>query len=248
MLDDFNKISEDMKDLGLAALSHANRIESKTDKWAELSILQVAHAMEILIKARIAKEHPLLIFEKLPKPKKNSAGEIDSELTISTLASEGRTIEWSSLLDTLWATNNIKTINKEAFNTFGKIRNSIQHFGIAPADENVSYLTSLHFIYDVIDPFLKECWNIYAIDYCQDFDPDSEENDKFWEYVRLYLLSNEIAFSVSPQMYERRAFWWSALRVNGKDINVTESYVEPIEISKHYYDIMCDKLNSHEVT
>ncbi len=246
MLEDFNKISEDMKELGLAALSHANRIEPETDKWAELSILQVAHAMEILIKARIAKEHPLLIFEKLPKPKKNPAGEIDDELTISTLAAEGRTIEWSSLLDTLWATNNIKTIRKEAFNQFGKIRNSIQHFGIPPADENVSYLTSLRFIYDVIDPFLKECWGMYAIDYCQDFDPDSEENDKFWEYIRLYLLRNEIAFSVSPQLYERKDFWWVALRVDNVDIHMPESFVEPIEISRKYYEAMCKELDSYK--
>lgn len=68
MLENLSNIAGEMKDLGLAALSHANRIEPQTDKWAELSILQVAHAMEILIKACIAEEHPLLIFDRIPKP------------------------------------------------------------------------------------------------------------------------------------------------------------------------------------
>ena len=76
MLETLKSIPDDMRELGLAALSHANRIEPQTDKWAELSILQVAHAMEILIKARIAEEHPLLVFDKLPKPTKNNINEI----------------------------------------------------------------------------------------------------------------------------------------------------------------------------
>lgn len=57
MLEKFRNIPRDTRILGLAALSHANRIEPQTDKWAELSILQVAHAMEILIKALNAEEY-----------------------------------------------------------------------------------------------------------------------------------------------------------------------------------------------
>lgn len=180
MLETLKSIPNDMRELGLVALSHANRIEPQTDKWAELSILQVAHAMEILIKARIAEEHSLLIFDKLPKPTKIGTNGILDELTISKLSEKGHTIEWSFLLYTLWAINNVKSIDFTEFNKFGNILNSIQHFGICPVDSAVSHLTSLQFIYNIIDPFINESWGLYAIDYCQDFNPDNEDNSKHW--------------------------------------------------------------------
>ncbi len=251
MLETLNSIPVDMRELGLAALSHANRIEPQTDKWAELSILQVAHAMEILIKARIAEEHPLLVFDKLPKPTKNGANEIIDELTISKLSEKGHTIEWSSLLDTLWAVNNVKSINFAEFNKFGNIRNCIQHFGIIPTDGtvSVSHLTSLEFIYNVIDPFIHECWGIYAIDYCQDFNPDNEENDEYWNYIRMYLLSNGIVFKVSPTLYEYKDFWWRGIKVNGEYLNISEDekdFIEPIEVSEEYYNTMKEQLIRYE--
>lgn len=238
-----------MKELGLAALSHANRIEPQTDKWAELSILQVAHAMEILIKARIAEEHPLLIFDRLPKPQKSQGREIIDELTISKLSNEGRTIEWSSLLETLWAASNVKSIDIAEFNRFGNIRNCIQHFGIPPEDCPVSHLTSLRFIYHVIDPFLFECWGLYAIDYCQDFDPDREDNGEYWNYIRMYLLNNEIFFQVSPTLAEYKDFWWRGIKVDGKYLDIAEEekdFIESIEVSKAYYEKMLDQLQAYE--
>lgn len=249
MLETLNSIPNDMRELGLAALSHANRIEPQTDKWAELSILQVAHAMEILIKARIAEEHPLLIFDKLPKPTKNNANEIIDELTISKLSEKGHTIEWSSLLDALWAVNNVNYIDFTEFNKFGNIRNSIQHFGIPPANSAVSHLTSLQFIYNVIDPFINECWGLFAIDYCQDFDQDNEENSVYWNYIRMYLLNNEIIFKISPMLYNQKDMWWYGLKVNGEYMNTSDEqndFIEPIEISNSYYNAMNDQLVYYE--
>ena len=249
MLETLNSISIDMRELGLAALSHANRIEPQTDKWAELSILQVAHAMEILIKARIAEEHPLLVFEKLPKPEKNGASEIVDELTISKLSEKGHTIEWSSLLDTLWAVNNVKSIDFTKFNKFGKIRNCIQHFGIPPTDRAVSHLTSLQFIYNVIDPFINECWGLFAIDYCQDFNQDNENNSEYWNYIRMYLLNNEITFKVSPTLFEYKDLWWRGIKVNGEYLNISDDekdFIEPIEVSDEYYNAMKEQLERYE--
>lgn len=58
-----------MLDLGLGALAHANRHAAYYDmenaRWPDLSVIQAAHAAELIIKARIAEEHPLLIFEQL---------------------------------------------------------------------------------------------------------------------------------------------------------------------------------------
>ena len=239
MLDTFKSIPGDMRDLGLAALSHVNRIEAQIDKWAELSVLQVAHAMEILIKARIAEEHPLLIFDKFPKPTKNPSNEIIDELTISKLSEKGHTIEWSSLLETLWATNNVKSINITEFNKFGEIRNSIQHFGIPPASTPVSYLTSLEFIYKVIDPFIYECWGLYAIDYCQDYNSENDDNSEYWNYIRKYLLNSEIKFRVSPTLFENKEQWWKGVKVDGNYLYISEEekdYIEPIEISIEYFN------------
>ena len=239
MLENLSNIAGEMKDLGLAALSHANRIEPQTDKWAELSILQVAHAMEILIKACIAEEHPLLIFDRIPKPTKNTLNEITDELTISKLSEKGHTIEWSSLLDFLWAVSNVKSINVAEFNRFGIIRNSIQHFGIVPPDSPVSHLTSLQFIYNVIDPFINEHWGLYAIDYCQDYSSENESNDLYWNYIRMYLLNNEIVFKVSPTLYDNKDKWWYGIKVNGEYLNIAQDsmdFVEEIEVSEDYYN------------
>lgn len=61
MDDTFNKVPQNMLDLGLGALAHANHhaayYDETNDKWGELSVLQAAHAAEILVKARIAQVH-----------------------------------------------------------------------------------------------------------------------------------------------------------------------------------------------
>lgn len=68
---ELSKISNHMFNLGTSALAHANwhanYMNFENDMWPELSVLQAAHAAEILIKARIAEEHPLLIFEQVPR-------------------------------------------------------------------------------------------------------------------------------------------------------------------------------------
>lgn len=72
-----------MQKLGLGALAHANRhavyYSCDNSMWSELSVLQAAHAAELLIKARIAQEHPLLIFEDLPRSTQAINGYLDLE-------------------------------------------------------------------------------------------------------------------------------------------------------------------------
>ena len=178
---------------------------------------------------------------------KNTSNEIIDELTISKLSEKGHTIEWSSLLDTLWAVHNVKSINSTEFNEFGKIRNCIQHFGIPPTDSPVSHLTSLQFIYDVIDPFINECWGLFAIDYCQDFNQDNEENSAYWNYIRMYLLNNEIVFKISPTLYEYKDMWWCGIKANGEYLNISDEekdFIEPIEVSDEYYKTMKEQLEN----
>src|SRR4051812_23096465 len=96
-------IWQHMRNLGLGALAHANYhaayLSIDNDRWPELSILQAAHAAELLIKARIAQEHPLLIFDHLPKSANSAGGLLDLE----DLFRQGRTIQWSDLPERLWA-------------------------------------------------------------------------------------------------------------------------------------------------
>lgn len=151
MNNELRNVAENMRELGLGALTHANRHAAYqdivNDKWAELSVLQAAHAAEILIKAKIAEEHPLLIFEKFPKI-------TDDNLSLLSLFEDGHTIEWSQLPNRLWATTSMHLPNKDVFIRFGKLRNSIQHFGAIPKDVNAS-LETLRFIYSVIHLFMN---------------------------------------------------------------------------------------------
>ena len=249
MKKELEQIAENMKELGLAALAHVNNIRLMEDRWSGiLSVLQVAHAMEILAKARIAQEHPLLLFDTYPKPTKRES-RIINEMTLSQLSEKGRTIEWSSIIEMLWLVADMKTVDISAFNEFGEIRNAIQHFGIVSKEKSVSYLTSLQFIYGTIDPFINESWGLFAVDYCQDYHEDSEDNSNYWNYIRECLIGNEIIFKVSPFLAENKAFWWSSIKVAEEFTALAEEsdFIEPIEVSKEYYDAIKEQLQLYNV-
>lgn len=188
MNSELKKVSEHMLALGLGALAHANwhanYMSFENEKWAELSVLQAAHAAEILIKARIAEEHPLLIFKDLPR-----STQVDSDfLEIKHLFENAKTIQYSELPERLWATTGIKMENLKKYEFFGKLRNSIQHFA-PPLDIDFS-LEALEFIFEVIDPFINTCWNLYAIDYNEDDEP--------YIYLIEGLVIRGVKFLVSP--------------------------------------------------
>ena len=180
---------EHMCNLGLGALAHANRHSAyaaiENQSWHELAVLQAAHAAELLIKARIAQEHPLLIFEHLPR----SAQAVGAHLDLEDLFSQGRTFQWSDLPERLWAATGIILPNRERYDRFGKIRNAIQHFGphpgVDPTDE------TLRFVFEVIDPFINDCWGLFAVDY--------DEDDSPYVYFVFALVHREIKFLVSPE-------------------------------------------------
>lgn len=178
-----------MLSLGLGALTHANShaayIDFDNGKWAELSILQAAHAAEIFIKARIAEEHPLLIFSDLPRNVK----EPEVLLDLKSLMENGRTYQYQDLPRILWAATGITIPDLEIYNAFGKLRNTVQHF-CSPIGEDVSTRT-LEFIYKVVDPFINMCWDLYAIDYNEDSEP--------YKYFLPVLIHSGISFNVSPE-------------------------------------------------
>lgn len=186
MQEDLRSVHEHMIRLGRAALSHANYhscfYSFEGEMWDEMSVLQAAHAAEIFIKARIAQEHPLLIFDKMPRS--TQAG--NDLLSFKDLVKNAKTISYLDLPERLWAATGIKVPNLNLYKSFGQLRNTIQHFTVPdewPCDTKT-------FIYEVIDPFINECWGLYAIDH-------HEDNDRYNNIVD-FLISSEIPFLLSP--------------------------------------------------
>lgn len=180
-------IAAHMKELGLNALKHAiwhAHIDSEINPmWSELSVIQAAHAAEILIKARIAEEHPLLIFDQLPKSEKSNS----TQLEFGDLIENGKTFQYSDLSDRLWACTGIQLENSRHFKDFGKLRNSIQHFA-SPLVDDLS-IEVLKYIFSTIDPFINKCWGLFAIDFNEDYEP--------YLYLVPILIENQIPFLVS---------------------------------------------------
>jgi len=200
-----------MRELGLMALAHANFhavcCSFENHMWSEFSVLQAAHAAELLLKARIAQEHPLLIFQELPRSTKVSGTFIELE----DLFIEGKTIQWSDLPERLWATTGILLPNKSKFIEFGKLRNGIQHFAPPQSNSDIGGST-LSFVFDVIDPFINDCWGLYAIDYNEDSEP--------YAYFANALASREILFLVSKEAAEDSNNWdidWAKVTKGYKD-------------------------------
>lgn len=192
MNQELKDIYKHMLKLGMSALTHANwhanYYSMENDMWSELSVLQAVHAAEILIKARISQEHPLLIFDKIPHSTKLE----NDFLNFEHLLEKGKTIQYSDLPERLWATTGIRLKNLELFNEFGMLRNKIQHFA---SPKNIDCGTeTLKFIFEIIDPFINECWNLYAIDCNEDHEP--------YIYLIEGLIRSEITFLVSPDSVE----------------------------------------------
>ncbi|MBW4544088.1 MAG: hypothetical protein KME25_06555 [Symplocastrum torsivum CPER-KK1] len=168
-----------MKWLGLGILAQAQKNAFYWDSCDTLqrsvfAVLQAAHSAEILIKAAIAQEHPLLIFSQIPK----SSSTDDGLLGISDLLHQGKSIQYSELPERLWAVTGYKINELKTYQDFGKVRNIIQHVALPSSEFN--QLTA-EFIYKVIDPLIGDLWDFFAVEHC---DVDSHEDDMFNILVR----------------------------------------------------------------
>lgn len=123
-----------------------------------MCVVHAAHAAEILLKARIAQEHPLLIFSKLPKAEPNK-----SSLTLIDLLESGRTLSYEELPNQLWATTGIKIERVQQYREFGRLRNQIVHFSMANA-EILDRLT-VRYSLEVLDPLVENFWDSSVIDF-----------------------------------------------------------------------------------
>lgn len=158
-----------------------------------MGIVHIAHGTEILIKARIAQEHPLLIFSTIPK----SVNAIDTKLGILDLLEKGQTIIYSELPERLWAATGCKIPNLELFNSFGKTRNMIIHLGVPEGELDD---IGLKFAYSIIEPLVNEWWNETIIEYACTYD------DVYPEYIfqQLDRLKIETKYEIDENYHLRK--------------------------------------------
>ncbi|MEL6439857.1 MAG: hypothetical protein AAFQ80_11460 [Cyanobacteria bacterium J06621_8] len=129
-----------------------------------MCIVHAAHAAEILLKARIAQEHPLLIFSKLPKPSQNCHNP-----SLMDFLEKGRTLSYEELPDQLWNVTGIKIESIDQYRKFGKLRNQIIHFSMASEDK-LDRLT-LEYSLQFLDPLIENFWGKSMIEFIKR-DPD----------------------------------------------------------------------------
>jgi len=128
-----------------------------------MSVTLAAQAAEIIIKARIAQEHPLLIFENLP-----TSSAVEGLLGLKDIYEHGRTIAYSDLPDKLWASVGYRIENIKLFIDFGKLRNKIVH--LAPPSSPELSDETLRFAFTVVDPMIEVFWDDTIVNYVEVWD------------------------------------------------------------------------------
>ena len=161
------QVSQHMKEFGLHILGRAIYDATFNEMMRPfahmLSVVHAAHGAEILIKARIAEEHPLLIFKSYPKS--NTTKDV---LSIKELFKYGRTLMYSELPEVLWATTGYRIKELDRYLKFGELRNIIIHFSADPDCE--ASTETLKFALEVLDHIVQDFWGESLIYYSQEWD------------------------------------------------------------------------------
>lgn len=184
-------IPDRILEFAAGALSQANTHAVFTDPgnehWDFISITNTAHAGELLLKAIIAKEHPLLIFKDLFLLDDSQSEELD----MRRLLQSGRTHDFEKLPQVMWAATGQRVPNMKCFERLRRTRNAIQHF-CAPENDDLRGL-SLEFIYTIIDPLMFSNFGMVAIEY-------HEDHSIGYDYVVGCLLRRGLKFTI-PQNF-----------------------------------------------
>ncbi len=190
----FKEIPDRILENSLGALRHANTqavfFDPGNEHWGNTSVLSAATAGELLIKAIIANQHPLLIFKDIFNIDDNAS----AEMPLDRMIDRSKTHDFQNLPSVLWAVCNERIPDKESFDRVRRVRNAIQHlfhpdglnnYGAAARD------ISLNFIYKNIDPLLNMHFGLYAIEY-------HEDHHLGYDYVVSSVVQRQLKFSV-PQ-------------------------------------------------
>lgn len=144
-------ISDNLLELGVGVLAKAQRntLYGDTDVQVDESVwgvLQATQAGELIIKAAIAKQHPLLILSSIPKTNMVCG----DRLSIRDVVENSKPVEYSELPEKLWAATGFKIPDLNAYNSFGRFRNSIHYFGALERDIRKE---TVNFIIKSLTPF-----------------------------------------------------------------------------------------------
>lgn len=158
MDDELRTVSKHMSDFAGALFGHAMWHSIMTGRggtpWSEVfGLIHVVHGGELLLKAAVVKEHPLLIFSKTPALDQYGS----PRLTFEALAKGGRTISYNELPNTLWAATGYRLPDIDTYRRVGELRNSIQHFAAPQADYPCEVLS---YICRVAEPVFRKFWNV----------------------------------------------------------------------------------------
>lgn len=155
-----------MREFGLAILGRAVcdvTFSEMTKPFAHaMAVGHAAHGAELVLKARIAQEHPLLIFSDLPR-----STSTPGELTMAELFEHGRTAQFHDLPELLWATTGIRMARTDQYQQFGRLRNAIIHFA-APAIDLAC--ETLCFVFQVMEPLVEEFWQASIVNNAEEWD------------------------------------------------------------------------------
>jgi hypothetical protein len=162
-----------------------------------LAVVHAAHAAEILLKARIAQEHPLLIFDGLPKSKTTTG-----LLSVQELFEHGKTITYFQLPELLWATTGYRLKATAQFLEFGHLRNKIVHFAAPNIDAAGE---TLKFTFEVLEPMLQDFWKESVVPYAEAWD-DVIASDGYLE-EQLVRLNIEITPNLRAALDKKKNEW-----------------------------------------
>jgi hypothetical protein len=160
-----------------------------------ISVTLAAHAGEILVKARIAEQHPLLIFETLPR-----SSETPELLGIEQLLVGGKTVPYSQLPELLWASTGYRMPDPASFLEFGRLRNTIAHFAVPDGDLSNE---TLLYTFRVIDPLIGNFWDDTLVPYAETWDEVIVDEGHLQD--RIKALGIDIANPRTRSALEKRA-------------------------------------------
>lgn len=160
-------IHEHIKEYGFVVLGRsiysATFSEQLNPYSNRLCVIDATHGIELIIKARIAQEHPLLIFKDIPTNQEKY-----KLLDFEQLYDQGKTYSYSELPNILWATTGYKIKNIKKYKDFGKLRNGLMHFAVLK--DNLAHETLL-FVFEFVDYIIQDFWGENLIKYAEEFDP-----------------------------------------------------------------------------
>lgn len=165
---DTREVAKHMKEFGLCVLGRAIYDATFSEMGAPfahaMAVVHAGHGAEIVLKARIAEEHPLLIFEKLPATKVT-----DGHLTLAELFEHGRSCEYAALPNLLWAATGYRMKHLDQYQDFGRLRNLIVHFAVPNVDLSDQ---ALRFCLQVMEPVIDDFWKDTALTKAEEFDTE----------------------------------------------------------------------------